>query len=163
MISYFDLIIVVIILNPIAILIHELGHCMWVKIFRATVTSINIGIGDRVFSIGKLHLNRWYFQGGNFYYNNLNKPTKVRIIFILLGGVLANFIIFCILFIFHFYVSLNRYVYLFAIVNFYNTIFNLLPITVAGMNLDGKQIYNIIKYGKSTLYKESEDEVNKSM
>lgn len=163
MISYFDLIIAVIILNPIAILIHELGHCMWVKIFGATVTRINIGIGDKVFSIGKLHINRGYFQGGNFYYNNLNKPTKVRIIFILLGGVLANLIIFCVLFILHFYLSLNRYVYLFAIVNFYNTIFNLLPITVNGMNLDGKQIYNIIKCGKSTLYKEREDEANKYM
>lgn len=81
------------IFQPINVLIHEIGHASFAKMFGGKIEKVEIGIGDPFFSIGKyVQVNKVFFMMGALHYdNNLDqKRHKVRLSLVALGGVLFN-------------------------------------------------------------------------
>ena len=151
---------------PSRLLIHEVGHAFFVKIFGGQIEKIKMGEGKKICSIGLIDIHGWYFVRGSIAFNNIKIKTKISNVLILLGGLIFNFI------------TLELVNYLgklhnpsFMVVMGYGDpisiilrtiveysililILNLLPIKLFGMNTDGKQLYQFIKYRKSSLYED---------
>ncbi|EQB86791.1 membrane-associated protease RseP (regulator of RpoE activity) [Clostridium punense] len=149
---------------PIILLIHEFGHVFFVKLFGGKVTNITLGFGKKIISIGILDIRLLYFVSGHFYYENLEKDSKGSRILILLGGLIFNAISMAIVFIPALILYPEYDIYnipmlatafqTFLEFSFMFVIFNLLPIRLNNMNTDGLQLYQLIRYGKSSLYGE---------
>lgn len=152
-------VIAVIILFPIFIVMHEIGHCICAMLMGGKITHIRLGLGPKLIKIGLLTINIYYFAGGEFGYKDLKFKSKKSRVFILLGGVLMNLILGIIFLLIPNpkNVMVGVLFDLATKVNFFIFICNLIPIKMNGMNTDGKQIFDILKYGKSTLWGELSD------
>ena len=43
--------------------IHELGHAFFVKLFGGIILKMEIGIGEPLFNIGKIQVNKFFYYG----------------------------------------------------------------------------------------------------
>ena len=135
-------------------IIHELGHLFFVKVFGGKVTKFCIGFGRDIIKIGVIRIRIFFILGGSVHSKDWRKHTLFSKIFFIMGGILFNLITIITLKLLMGFTSTKIYYYLSILYeyNLYFIVFNLLPITVFNINLDGKQLYELIRYKKSNLY-----------
>lgn len=81
------------IFQPLSVLIHESGHAFFIKLFGGKVHKLEIGIGDPLFSIGLVQVNKQFFIMGLCRGDsNVNQNEKIKLSLIALGGVIFNLI-----------------------------------------------------------------------
>lgn len=79
--------------QPLNVFVHELGHGFFAKLFGGKVHKIEVGIGEPLFSIGKLQVNKQFFIMGYCRFDSqLANHSKIKLSLILLGGVIFNMI-----------------------------------------------------------------------
>lgn len=106
----------------IILVIHELGHFFLMKFMDIKVNSITI-----------------YPYGGMIKSNMIINTNSLKVIFISLGGVLIQLLLWCIVFLIYKIDIINTFYYeVFFKYNFYIILFNLLPI----YPLDGYKVLN---------------------
>lgn len=66
----------ILIILPIATLIHEFGHGFFAKIFGSTISHIDIGSGKILFKIHKLNIRKYYFFFGYIELESVVKKTE---------------------------------------------------------------------------------------
>ena len=49
---------------PIVVLIHELGHATFVKLFKAKLTVISLGVGHEIFKFKKISIRKTQWWRG---------------------------------------------------------------------------------------------------
>jgi len=147
---------------PLILIIHECGHAFFAKLFGGKVTNITIGYGKKIYSKGILEIKLWYFINGFCSYKDLKTNSKASKIIIILGGIIFNVFSMALVFIpaFILYPSYNidntvvlaSIFHTFLEFSLMFVVFNSLPIKIFGMNSDGLQLYQLIRYGKSSFY-----------
>ncbi|MBZ9634874.1 site-2 protease family protein [Clostridium sp. FP1] len=148
-----EILIGIFVLMPIIILIHELGHVFFAKLFGAKIKNIVIGSGKTVLTLGKLKIKTVYFYRGAFTVDKLGN-SKFKKIFVLLGGALFN-IASCLIIIILFNLNVISQTNLFAVFinfSFFAAVFSIIPMTYGNENNDGLQVYQVIKKGTSDFY-----------
>jgi len=141
--------------EPIIILIHELGHAFFNFAFGGKTTKIVIGSGKKLFSIGIFEVQSWYFLYGICMGDIPDDISKVKKIIRLLGGVIFQFITGIILFLLikSGIIENSSRMGVFLSFSLYIAMSAIIPVTYAdGSNSDGKQVYQVIRYGKSRFY-----------
>lgn len=146
-----DSIIDILVLLPLVLIIHELGHAFFVKIFGGKITNVVLGTGKRVLEIGIFRLNLFYCAGAGVFYREIKKDTKFTRILIILGGVIFNGATILIISLMgDVFLSENYLLMRIYVISWVALIYNLVPMRLlTGMNSDGKQLIQIIRYGKS--------------
>ena len=134
---------------PLNILLHELSHALAVILFGGDVIRINLGSGKTILKFGRLHINKWYWNSGDFSFKNLKNDRILSRIIILLSGPLSNLLLALILYFINLKIGSNDMSEIFitwAIIVFLTTI---IPSKFLGRHSDGLQIYQLLKTGKS--------------
>ncbi|MFD1608491.1 site-2 protease family protein [Oceanobacillus luteolus] len=136
------------IFQPLNVFIHELGHAFFVKIYGGTIQKIEIGIGEHLFRIGKVQINKQFFIMGLCRYDidssNLN---KFRLAFIALGGVIFNLMTILLLIAIKLYTDHHHFLdgYFFGFTGVL-ILSALIPVTYpTGYDSDGRWLINILK------------------
>ena len=154
---------------PLIGLIHELGHAFFVKIFGGKVTKIQFGwFGKKICSIGIFEINQGYFLGARITHSDLKLKNKLTVIITLMGGIIFNIVSVVIIdrlaFLYnpHYMNSISYdpvciYIREFVKISISVIIVNALPVKFFKRNTDGRQIYQMLRYGKSRLF---DDEVS---
>ncbi|RLL48159.1 M50 family peptidase [Oceanobacillus piezotolerans] len=130
------------IVSPISIFFHELGHAIGAMKVKANSVSLTIGMGEKLFSLSMRNLsiviNKMYFMGG-VTKSNRNSDYKVHEqVLISLMGPFANGVLSIILLILYFYFpNPNLYFEIGIGFNIWLFITNLLPIRIRGKSTDG--------------------------
>ncbi len=143
------------VLLPFIILLHELGHAFFAKLFGNKNIKITIGSGKPILNLKFIEIRKIYFWFGNYNSSRDKEISKLKKILILSGGALVNLITATTLWILleNKIIEYNFLIPIFISYSFYVGIGTLIPITYYnGTNSDGKQIYQILKYGKSNFY-----------
>ena len=137
------------IILPIVTLIHELGHYFFAKLFGGSL-DMQIGIGKKLFKVGRLQVNRVYFYDAWCHFTDLRWSNKVTRTLVYGGGVIFNLASILIVnaFILRRDIEPTLYTYQFAYFSFYYIFFSLYPIYYSnGHPSDGRAIYDTWKKG----------------
>ena len=148
------------IFEPIIVLIHELGHAFFNFIFGGKTKKIVIRKGKRLFSIGILEIRRWYFYSGQCSVKSPENDSKPLTIIMLLGGVLFQLFtgIILVLLVKLGIIEYGNWLDVFLNFSLFMAVSAIIPVTYPdNTNSDGKQIYQIIKYGTSWYYDGKEE------
>ncbi|WP_413229840.1 M50 family metallopeptidase [Halobacillus litoralis] len=133
---------------PLSLIIHEFGHVIPGLIFKARLSIIHLGRGRLVFRrrLGSVEINIYalFFQGA--YSINERHPcfSPSEKIWISLGGPLLNGFT-AILSLMSFMVHENRLVELLFLFNLYLAVVNLLPYSFFGKRSDGYQFIEAVR------------------
>ncbi|VXB19724.1 conserved membrane hypothetical protein [Bacillus sp. 349Y] len=135
--------------QPLNVLIHEYGHAFFVKIFGGRVTNIEVGIGEPLFRVGHVQVNKQFFIFGMCRYEGTPEISKSRLklSFIAVGGVLFNAVTITMLILVKVYTDHNHFLdgYYFGATGML-ILSALLPVTYStGFHSDGKRLVNIWK------------------
>ncbi|WP_025783397.1 site-2 protease family protein [Sporosarcina sp. D27] len=140
------------IFQPLNVFIHEHGHAFFVKIFGGKVYKIEIGIGDPLFKIGSLQVNKQFFMFGicRGEYNSPDSTLlieKIKLSLIALGGIIFNLATILLLIVVKMYTShhhfLDGYFFSFTGVLILSAI---IPVTYfTGYKSDGLVLFNTWK------------------
>lgn len=139
----------ILVFSPMNIFIHECGHAFFAKLFGEKIESIQIGIGEPLFNVGKVVVNKSFFMFGlaEIAEHSLKVTNKFARFLIAIGGVLFNAIsLVIVILIFNtfdpghflkgYYIGFTSFLILSA----------LIPVTYHhGYDSDGKHIVNIFK------------------
>lgn len=135
--------------------VHEIGHAIFILLFKGKIKTISIGKGATIFTIGKIEIKKKFWYGGLcLSEDSFSKLSIVSRILIILGGILMN-IFFAIIFYYLHLITkgqISIYYMTYSVLNFMYAVKNLIPVTKNGINYDGKQLYLILKYGKSSVF-----------
>ncbi|WP_431799048.1 site-2 protease family protein [Halobacillus andaensis] len=137
------LLLLLFVIAPIGLVIHELGHILGGALCRAEHSVLTIGAGSSIIRIKfqKLHIiiGSLYFWGGHS--ANIKNPgfTRFQKVLISLGGPAANAVV-CTLLI---YTNSERagWIDLFLLFNLYLAISNLIPFRIGRRKSDGYLIF----------------------
>ncbi len=135
---------------PIVALIHELGHATLVKLFKAKLTVISLGVGHEVFRIKKISIRKTQWWRGFCGWSNIDEISIFGKILIYLGGFIFNISSATIIWIFadtqyaDWYRSFIYLSYVIGFMSIYPYKFQN-PITDVEMESDGLQCLNLIK------------------
>lgn len=142
------IIVLIFLVAPISLFIHELGHVLPGLFFRSERSIIHIGRGTVFFRCRwqkiELFIHLWFFQGA--YSINERSPvfSNYEKIWISVGGPLLNGFLAFILF-----VSLSEfdhtYVKVFLLFNLYLAVVNLIPFSFKGKGSDGYLVLQLLK------------------
>ncbi|RTQ92261.1 hypothetical protein [Lysinibacillus telephonicus] len=146
----FNIFITLLIIFPLTIFIHELGHAFFLKIFKIPFNKIILGIGKELFSINKIQINTYYFLGGGCDYSLTNRVHWFKYFLFSFGGILFNIISVCLVYyfskdiLFHSDSFLSNISLLFILISSVS-ILNILPLrfTIFGkkMTFDGYNMF----------------------
>jgi Zn-dependent protease len=151
--KYLEMALSFLVILPIVTIIHELGHIISVKMFGGKISSITFGDGKELLKIGIIEIKRLYFLGGKITHKKLENDRKYKRILIILSGPLLN------LFTYILFLVVSRYwgrSFILSRLITFSLLFcvsNLIPFSFGKTNTDGKQILDLILYGKSVYYK----------
>ncbi|MCI1590469.1 site-2 protease family protein [Heyndrickxia oleronia] len=139
------------ILYPLSTFIHELGHAFFVKLNGGIVKGIQIGIGPKVFQIGKFSINRLFFIGGLCSYEWTNQHVNnIQKFSVHIGGILFNALFIGFLFVIRIFFNVES-VYI-GYLNFINSlliILCLIPMYYsANVPSDGQQLLDLFRKNK---------------
>ncbi|VDG97741.1 Uncharacterised protein [Lysinibacillus sphaericus] len=147
------------IFQPLNVFIHENGHAFFVKIFGGQVFKIEIGIGDPLFNIGSLQVNKQFFMFGicRCEYNSPD-PTllneKIKLSLIALGGIIFNLLTIFILIVVKIYTSHHHFLdgYFFSFTGIL-ILSALIPVTYfTGYKSDGLGLVNTWRKKNDKVY-----------
>lgn len=135
--------------QPPNVLIHEYGHAFFVKIFGGRVTNIEVGIGEPLFRVGHVQVNKQFFIFGMCRYEGTPEISKSRLklSFIAVGDVLFNAVTITLLILIKVYTDHNHFLngYYFGVTGML-ILSALFPMTYStGLYSDGKWLVTIWK------------------
>lgn len=133
-----DFIIFLMILAPLTIIVHEIGHVIAASFFQVNKIEMNIGTGKVIHSIkrGKVRLTfHILVLGGASTQTELESSSNFSDRLISLGGPLVNLLLF--FFLFPFIEQSVRYFQLFIYFNAWMAIINLIPFKLGTKKSDG--------------------------
>ncbi|WP_039043462.1 site-2 protease family protein [Sporosarcina sp. ZBG7A] len=147
------------IFQPINVFIHENGHAFFVKIFGGNVFKIEIGIGEPLFNIGIIQVNKQFFMFGicRCEYNPTDPSSlneKVKFSLIALGGIIFNLMTILILLAVKMNTTHNHFLdgYFFGFTGFL-IVSALIPLTYStGFKSDGLMLLNIWRKKTDKVY-----------
>lgn len=142
--------ILLLIILPFSILIHELGHAFFAKVFGAEITKICIGTGRKLLGFKKFEIRIGFCFGGECIFTYIKKNNIFSRILVHLGGVLFNAISAALLyFILILHLLPSTFITnIFILTQVYMLILNLLPFTIKGLDTDGKLVLQLFKKEK---------------
>ncbi|WP_432355588.1 site-2 protease family protein [Sporosarcina sp. A2] len=147
------------IFQPLNVFIHENGHAFFVKVFGGVVFKIEIGIGEPLFNIGFIQVNKQFFMFGicKCEYNPTDPTSineRVKLSLIALGGVIFNLITILILIAVKMYSAHHHFLdgYFFSFTGIL-VLSALIPVTYfTGYKSDGLVLINIWKKEREKMY-----------
>jgi membrane-associated protease RseP (regulator of RpoE activity) len=131
-------------------LIHELGHAFFASVFGGKVNKLIIGTGRTIFKFNKFYVKTAFFLGGEFSHTNPKINNKLSNALIHLGGTFFNLLSALILFVLT-YSGLIPNVHFANILfeaSMFFSIFNIIPLTMDGLDTDGKQLLQYFRNEK---------------
>ncbi|WP_226658469.1 site-2 protease family protein [Guptibacillus hwajinpoensis] len=138
-----DLLMVLLIIAPISLLLHEAGHTLAANIFTSASVKLHLGLGPRILtwrhSRGEVAVNAFYFIGAM----TISAPPEKAYgkIAIAIAGPLVNLIIAALTFLYPFQSSITVWILFF---NLWVGITNLIPFKLLGKESDGWTIVKAI-------------------
>ncbi len=137
------ILLVIFVLFPLATLLHELGHHLTARLTGIKETQIRVGIGPPILHINnrllKLECRLFYFIGAHTFSGQIDETTSFNRFFITLNGPLVNAVTAG--WLWGFYGSdtslLGNTLTLFAFINLWIAIGNLLPFKIRNRKSDG--------------------------
>ncbi|WP_261133852.1 site-2 protease family protein [Bacillus sp. Marseille-Q3570] len=135
---------IVLVLFPLATFIHELGHYLTARLTGLKDSRMQLGIGPRVLHINNQFLcieyRLFYFIGAHTLSGEMDETSSLNRFLITLNGPLINAV--TAFFIFGFYPMdfssiLDKALSIFAYINIWIAIGNLLPYKIKGRKSDG--------------------------
>ena len=143
---YEPILLFLLLLAPISILLHEIGHAIGAYLLKADVIQFSIGIGKSIFSIklGRFNITiHLLFLFGGFIGHERNKQYKKwELVFISILGPLVNIIAAGLCLLIH-----NELFYISFLFNLWLGIFNLIPFKWKGKKSDGYICLEVLKRG----------------
>jgi len=148
MINYiFHVFILIILLAPISLLIHELGHVYGATRMKATKVQLSIGIGSTLF---QRDTNKFEIILRRFFLVHYATATvreepfrRSEKLFITIMGPLFNAICAFSLFLIEYYVYTHLIIQLFMLFNIWLVVMNLIPFKIGQKHSDGYTIYRL--------------------
>ncbi|MBH0229645.1 site-2 protease family protein [Halobacillus yeomjeoni] len=142
--------ILIFLVAPLSLLIHEMGHALTALLHQAEHSSITIGRGSKLFSVKlgrvKVHI-RWVFFQGAQTLNERKNPFSLREkAWISIGGPLFNAIV-AWFFIAMPFLSTSRTWMLFGLFNGYLALVNSIPFCFRGKKSDGYRFLEGFRWG----------------
>ena len=126
-------------------ILHELGHAFFVKIFGGKILSIGFGTGEHLIQIKKFFIKKNSWLSGRIFWSSKKVMNNIKQFFIDIGGPLINILSATLIWIFgdaeyaDWYRGYIIYSYLIGI-------FSLIPLTYNdGVASDGLKLLNLIK------------------
>ena len=140
---------------PIVIIIHELGHALFVVLFGKEVREIQLGFGKDLFRIKKFVVKRSIgWNGGYCSWENIDSLAWYKKILIFLGGIILNLVTATLVWIFG-DVQYADWYRSFIILSYFIAVINLFPFkfksNITKIESDGLQcikLLNSMKQGK---------------
>jgi len=140
---------ILLLVSPVNILLHELSHALAVKFCGGELIKINLGTGKVLFKVRKIYVHQWYWNNGEFYFKNLKSESKLSQIIVFLSGPLSNLFFAIMLYLFKILIGSSELIDIFITWAFIVFISSMLPLSFGGRNSDGMQIYQILRTGSS--------------
>lgn len=159
--SYFELAILVFVLGPIIITIHELGHVLAIRCFKGNITKITIGKGNILFALGLFEFRLLYFAAGRVSYEIDSGVSNFARVVISASGAILNILtatIICLLLYFRAIIQIPIII-MFMGLSLVFALVNLVPINIGESSTDGKKILYILK-GSSKEYEQANSGAN---
>ncbi|WP_144512887.1 site-2 protease family protein [Bacillus sp. FJAT-22090] len=140
-----NFVIIALFIFPFIALIHESGHAFFVKLFGGEISEFAIGNGEVLWKKHKFTIKKAYFVGGRVVTKSDEGFSKTQRVFILLGGVIFNFLSAFVLDLFTGYEFgvFRNYLDSFIFVSYLNVVINLFPLTTIIGTSDGKQLVEL--------------------
>ncbi|WP_077358065.1 M50 family metallopeptidase [Virgibacillus halodenitrificans] len=137
----------ILIVAPISIAMHELGHALMAIVLKAHKVEVSIGAGKKLGGISRkgfqLSIYSLYFLGGVVEHEKKH-PYKLReIIWISLSGPIMNAILAFIVYLLYDWIP-NNYTSLFLLFNIWLAVVNLIPFKIKEKQTDGYTIFKEI-------------------
>lgn len=142
---------------PIVSIIHELGHLVFVYLFKAKKTTMSIGCGDTLFRFGIIEVKRFYFWYSCCSYEKLKYDRWIShfliyagpIIFTLAGAGIVNWLTL------EGVLAPSYFTYLFIYFSLYFVAFDIIPMRYpSGQPSNGKVLLDLIQYGKEKAFEQ---------
>lgn len=147
--TFIGYIVALFIFQPLSVLIHELGHAFFAKLFGGKIVKLEIGIGEPLFSLEKFQLNKYFFiMGYCSYESNLTEQNRIKLSLIALGGVFFNLATIVMLILIKLYTDHSHFLdgYFFGFTGIL-VLFSIIPVTYfTGDISDGKWLIKIWKH-----------------
>ena len=77
---------------PIVTFIHLSGHLFCAAIFGGTGKKLTLGCGNKLFSIFKMDIKKYYFWNGHCEFDKLQADHPFKSVMVYLGGALFNLV-----------------------------------------------------------------------
>ncbi|WLR59623.1 site-2 protease family protein [Guptibacillus hwajinpoensis] len=139
----YDLLMVILVISPISLLLHEAGHTVAANVFTKAGVKLHLGIGPRIFTWrhprGEVAVNAIYFAGGMTISSQPDKAYGKLAIAI--AGPLMNLFVAALALILPFHPSIIAWVLFF---NLWLGITNLIPFRILGKESDGWTILKVL-------------------
>ncbi|NHM33989.1 hypothetical protein [Neobacillus terrae] len=133
---------------PMVNFIHLCGHIFFATIFGGIEKKIVIGCGNKLFSIWRIELRKYYFWNGSCEFSSLKYDNRWTNTFIYLGGAIFNllsmFFVNTLIYqgILNFSVFWKQFIYF----SFYVLFFSIFPMSFSdGSPSDGKAVVLSVK------------------
>lgn len=144
----FLIIVLIIVIAPISLLFHEIGHVVGAKLMSATKILLTIGIGKQIFSLSIQNIDirfRKFFVVNSFTSTIRNRPftNKEKIFITFMGPLFSSLLALLAYGIYYSFLS-NIYVLILFLFNLWLVLINLLPFKIGEKESDGYIIMQLI-------------------
>lgn len=145
---FFNLIIFILIMVPISLFIHELGHLLGAIFLKADRVTIYLGIGKQVssFTYKNMHVKMFLLMMFHAYTQSERKLdfTNREYAFITIMGPLFSLLLTGLIGAFLFVVK-SKVILYFFLFNLWITVINLIPFKIKNQKSDGYLIWTLLK------------------
>lgn len=138
--TFFLIAYLLLVVSPIGMVIHELGHAFGAKLVKVTHITLIFGLGKKIHTfIAKgvsVEIRACYFLGGYTKTSGYNSYTNKSVFWITLFGPISNGL-FAIIFYYLNQMFVNPYINLLFLFNLWLAVVNIIPFKYKGKQSDG--------------------------
>ncbi len=143
-----EFLLLLLIISPVSLLFHEIGHAFGARLFKASSIQLTLGVGTKAWtgSWQNFHLTIYPFFLINSYAASTREKRfrkKEMIIISLFGPLFSGLLAILFFIVYNVFVSANIF-YIFFLFNLWLFFFNLLPIKFGQKQSDGYTICKLL-------------------